>query len=110
MDRNNTIDVTELRKLSDRLFARLEESGVRQVRVQSPYYWTAFADQAFDVEKQPKLVICDDIRDLRRDAGAPAEEAIAFWHGFHHLSGLIAFLAEADMAGRLKPEGEGARA
>ena len=102
MRQNETIDLSELRKLSDRLFDRLERNGIHQVGVKGRDYWTIFADEAFNVDKVPELVIgdvFDDMRDIRKNAEAPEDEAIAFWHAFHHLSGLMLFLANADMRG-----------
>jgi hypothetical protein len=104
MRQHETIDLAELRRLSDRLFARLEQGGVQQVSVKNPHYWTIFADAAFDLEKPPEPVIgdvFDDLRDVRRDAGTPEAEAVILWHAFHHLSGLMLFLANADMQGEL---------
>jgi hypothetical protein len=104
MRQDETIDIAELRRLSDQLFRRLEQHGVRQVSVTSRDYWTIFADEAFSLDQPPELVVgdvLDDLRDVRKDAGATRDEAVAFWHAFHHLSGLMLFLANADMQGEL---------
>ena len=56
------------------------------------------------LDQPPELVlgdVFDDLRDVRSEAGAPEEEAVIFWHAFHHLSGLMLFLANADMQGDL---------
>ena len=106
MEANRNIDLTELRKLSDALFARLEREGVRSVYVASPHYCTVFADDAFGMDKAPDLVIgdvLDDLRDLRRDADASADNGFTPWHAFHHLSGLMLMIAAADMRGSLTP-------
>ncbi len=107
MEASQSIDLTELRRLSDALFARLEREGVRRVNVASPHYWTVFADDAFGIDTTPDLVIgdvLDDLRDLRRDAGTAAgDEAFTPWHAFHHLSGLMLMIAAADMQGALTP-------
>ena len=106
MEANHSIDLTELRRLSDALFARLERSGVHSVAVASPHYWTVFADDAFTMDKTPDLVIgdvLDDMRDLRRDLDAAGDEAFTPWHAFHHLSGLLLMIAAADMQGSLAP-------
>jgi hypothetical protein len=104
MEQGKTIDIAELRGLSERLFLRLEQSGVRQVGVDSPNYWTIFADDAFSLDTPPELVVgdvFDDLSTVRRDAGAPTDEAVIFWQTFHRLSGLMLFLAKADMQGEL---------
>jgi hypothetical protein len=100
MRQDETIDLAELRKLSDTLFRRLEQGGVRQILVKNPYYWMIFPDAAFN----PELLmghVFDDMSDLRSEAGAPDEEFVSFWHAFHHLSGLMLFLANADLQGGL---------
>jgi hypothetical protein len=109
MEASQSIDLTELRRLSDALFARLERDGVRSVNVASPHYWTVFADDAFGMDKTPDLVIgdvLDDLRDLRRDLHAAGDEAFTPWHAFHHLSGLMLMIAAADMQGSLTKAAE----
>jgi hypothetical protein len=104
MRQDETIDLAELRKLSDTLFRRLEQGGVRQILVKNPYYWMIFPDAAFNSDQQPELLmghVFDDMSDLRSEAGAPDEEFVSFWHAFHHLSGLMLFLANADLQGGL---------
>jgi hypothetical protein len=104
MKQNDTIDVAELRGLSDRLFARLEENGVRAIRIDSQYYWMIFPVNAFDMQKKPELIagnVLDDLQDLQNDADADEDEFISVWHGFHHLAGLLQFIASADLKGHL---------
>jgi hypothetical protein len=105
MRQNETIDLAELRRLSDRLFARLERGGIERVSVQNRHYWTIFADEAFSLDKPPELVlgdVLDDLRKLRsKESRARDDENIVFWHAFHRLSGLMLLLARADMQGEL---------
>jgi hypothetical protein len=104
MRRDETIELTELRMLSDTPFRRLEQYGVRQIGVKNRHHRMIFPDAAFNLDQPPELVlgdVFDDLRDVRSEAGAPEEEAVIFWHAFHHLSGLMLFLANADMQGDL---------
>jgi hypothetical protein len=110
MTETDTIDISELRRLSDTLFRRLEQQGVRRIDVKEPIYWMIFPDAAFNPYKQPELLmgnVFDDMSDLRSEAGAPDEEFVSFWHAFHHLSGLMLFLANADLQGGLFAASEG---
>jgi hypothetical protein len=68
-------------------------------------------DEAFNVERSPSPVLgnlAEDLGDLRGEVeNLDAGEFVSVWHAFHHLTGLLKFIAFADMDGSLEPSASG---
>jgi hypothetical protein len=60
-------------------------------------------DQAFNLYEDASPLVGDlaeDLEDLRTEVtNLRAGEHVIFWHAFDHLSGLLKFIASADLAG-----------
>lgn len=97
---DQTIDVGELRGLSDTLFRRLEDRGIRQIRVKNALYWTISPDAAFNMDQPPEPIVgevFDDMGGVRSEAATAHGEPVSLWHAFHHLAGLMTLIANADL-------------
>lgn len=93
-----TIEIAELRSLSDRLFELLERRGVNQIAVGTDHFWQVFFEDAFDLNTTPTPVvgsISDCLSDLREEMANPQD--LIEWHALHHLSGVLSALAKASL-------------
>ena len=98
-----TIALAEIKSLAVRLFESLEQRGLTHAKVPNPQYWTVSLD-AFQIEQPEPAVgdVWDDLRDLQGEMSRAGEEhEPILWHAFHHLSGLMQFIANADINGGL---------
>jgi hypothetical protein len=57
------VKVTELRAISDRLFAYLEESGRDEFEVSDDYYWAISKEELYDPSKDPKDLTIGQLSD-----------------------------------------------
>jgi len=103
MTQIDSINVAELRELADCLFRGLEEAGVDRIAVIQNLYWTVVPDRAFNLYEDASPLVGDlaeDLEDLRAEvANLRTGEYVIFWHAFDHLSGLLKFIASADLDG-----------
>lgn len=64
------IKVSDLWKISERLFRHLEEAGISSVEINADYYWNISADQVYDPYKEPDQLdmgqLSDDWSDLEK--------------------------------------------
>lgn len=64
------IKVSDLRKISERLFRHLEENGISSVEINADYYWNIPIDQVYDPYKEPDQLdmgqLSDDWGDLEK--------------------------------------------
>jgi hypothetical protein len=94
MTQIDSIDVAELRELADCLFRGLEEAGVDRIAVIQNLYWTVVPDQAFNLYEDASPLVGDlaeDLEDLRTE--------VTNLRAGEHLSGLLKFIASADLDG-----------
>jgi len=71
------IKVDELRAISERLFAHLQENGISEVSVEHDYYWDVPKDARYDPAQQPRELdlgqLSDDWSELQRIMNSDAE-------------------------------------
>ena len=108
MSATKSIMLSELRGLTDQVFDFLAKAGIEHVPVNQNFYWTIAADAAFTSIEPPSPSmgdILDDLSDLRSEVVDQTPETTAIiWHAFEHLSGLMKFVAYADLGGQLTSE------
>lgn len=93
-----TIEIAELRSLSDQLFEAIERRGINQITVADDNFWHVFFDEAFDLNDTPTPTLAsvrDCLSDLREEMTNPQD--LTEWHALHHLSGLLSVLAKASL-------------
>lgn len=107
MDLDKSIRLSELRTLANGLFDILEEKGIDLIPVTQGSYWTVFFSEAFSSDSPPAPTmsdVWDDLMDLRSEVVNQTPDGIVtFWHAFEHLSGLMKFIAHADLERQLVP-------
>jgi len=99
-----SIELSELKALTNRLFETLEQAGIDRIPVTQNLYWTVFASEAFGSGEPPQATmgdVLDDLADLRSEVMNEDPETTIAWHAFEHLSGLMKFIAHADLDGGL---------
>ncbi|NGN40661.1 hypothetical protein G6N74_06255 [Mesorhizobium sp. CGMCC 1.15528] len=100
-----SIELSELKALTNRLFESLEHAGVDRIPVTQNQYWTVFVSEAFGSAEPPQATmsdVLDDLADLRSEVTDEDQETtLIAWHAFEHLSGLMKFVAHADLDGSL---------
>jgi hypothetical protein len=99
-----TVEIAELRALTDKLFRGLIDAGIERVTSDEINYWTVFPDAAFKLDTAPEILAGNlgcDLTDLRSEIANLEDGATVMWHAFHHLSGLMTFIASADLRGAL---------
>jgi hypothetical protein len=100
-----SIELSELKALTNRLFETLEQAGVDRIPVTQNQYWTVFVSEAFGSGEAPEPTmsdVLDDLADLRSEVmQEDPETTLVAWHAFEHLSGLMKFVARADLDGNL---------
>ncbi|MEI5677529.1 MULTISPECIES: hypothetical protein [unclassified Mesorhizobium] len=100
-----SIELSELKALTNRLFESLEQAGIDRIPVKQNLYWTVFVSEAFGSAEPPQATmsdVLDDLADLRSEVvGQSSETTLIAWHAFEHLSGLMKFVAQADLDGDL---------
>ncbi|SDO52184.1 hypothetical protein [Phyllobacterium sp. OV277] len=103
MNAGNSIELSELKGLTNRLFDLLEQARIERIPVTQNQYWSVFAADAFALDGPPSPTmgdVWDDWEDLRSEvAGQIPETTTIFWHAFDHLSGLMKAVAYADLQG-----------
>jgi hypothetical protein len=105
---SDTIEIAEIRKLTEKLFEQLEKRGVTHVRPAHRQYWSIFADEMFSATEPPlsKANLIDDLVDSREELTTGGDVEPALWQAAQHLAGLIQLIAHADLKGGLVMGGE----
>lgn len=104
MEETFTIEIAELRAMTDKLFQGLLDAGIERVSSDEINYWTVSPDDAFKLDTTPEILTGNlgcDLTDVRSEVANLEDKATAMWHAFHHLSGLMTFIASADLRGAL---------
>lgn len=57
------ITLSELRQLSEKLFAHLEENGHEKIEVSSDYYWEIPEESRYDSFNEPKKFVVGQLSD-----------------------------------------------
>lgn len=100
---SDTIEITEIRTLTERLFKELEQRGVTHIRPAHRQYWSVFADEMFSPTEPPlvKANLVDDLVDSREELTTSGDVEPAVWQAAQHLAGLMQLIAHADLKGGL---------
>jgi hypothetical protein len=98
------VEIAELRAMTDKLFQWLQDAGIECISSDEVHYWTVFPDEAFKLDTTPEILTGNlgcDLTDVRSEVANLEDRATTMWHAFHHLSGLMTFIASADLRGTL---------
>jgi hypothetical protein len=105
MEMPNSIQLSEIKGFTDRLFDILRRSGIESVSVPQNFYWTVHSSDAFASAEPPAPTmgdIWDDLADLKWELVGTPDEAVSLWHACDHLAGLMKAIASADIDGQFK--------
>lgn len=91
----NTIQISEIRIICDRLFTALEKSGVAKIELDKDYYWVIDKTELYNFYQSPKGV---SIGQLSNDLSSTSQilsddyELIP-WHELSHRASILQYIS-----------------
>jgi len=87
--------LSDLRQITESLFAHLEETGIETIRLQNDYYWHISGEELFDPYKVPSELnlgqLSDDWRDLQNVADGKSDPLLS---DFNDLAAVLRAIGE----------------
>jgi hypothetical protein len=91
----NTIQISELRIICDRLFTALEKSGMAKIELDKDYYWVIDETELYNVYQSPKVgsigQLSDDLSSIRQILSDGYE--LIPWHELSHLAPILHYIS-----------------
>ncbi len=101
MDTHITIE--ELKRICAVLFEKLNELGVKKIKITQDYYWYIWPEEKYAVERKPADMtlgqLSDDVRDVRDILN---KEYDPMPHNFLDLASVLAHIGEKDESDLIK--------
>jgi hypothetical protein len=88
-----TLQVDDLRRAANRIFAALERNYGKSIDLDEDYYWHLDVDDAYEMSAVPTIdlvgQVTDDVAELRAFVASDNNEVDSIWHELNHLIGVL---------------------